>query len=252
MKSEFSLLLADDENLARRLCREYLRAYPHLQIVAEASDGQQALELIQQHQPDLVLLDIQMPELNGLEVLEASGKQQGVVFTTAYDNFALQAFNLHAVDYLLKPYDQARFATALDKAIRSVQTASAATGLQQLVQQHVQQQQKIILRERQQTLSLDLSEIIYVAAEDDYILIHSRQRQFMKTQSLSDFAATLPEHQFIRCHRSFLVNRQHIQTLQKNGKDSQVLLLSNGSSIAVSRSGSERLKHAGLLLSPGA
>lgn len=247
MKSEFSLLIADDENLARRLCREYLRPYPQIRIIGEASDGQSALDMLMQDQPDIVLLDIQMPEMNGLEVLQASGKQQGVIFTTAYDSYALQAFDLHAVDYLLKPFDQARFATALEKAIRLVSSKDNSSGLQKLLQQHVGQQQKIVLRERQQTISLELQQILFAEAQDDYVVIHTAQRHYMKTQSLADFAAALPEHDFIRCHRSYLVNRQHIKTLEKASKDTLNLTLSNGATIAVSRSGAERLKQAGVV-----
>ncbi len=247
MKSEFSLLIADDEHLARRLCREYLRPYPQIRIIGEASDGQSALDMLMQDQPDIVLLDIQMPEMNGLEVLQASGKQQGVIFTTAYDTYALQAFDLHAVDYLLKPFDQARFATALEKAIRLVSSKDNSSGLQKLLQQHVGQQQKIVLRERQQTISLELQQILFAEAQDDYVVIHTAQRHYMKTQSLADFAAALPEHDFIRCHRSYLVNRQHIKTLEKASKDTLNLTLSNGATIAVSRSGAERLKQAGVV-----
>lgn len=245
MKTEFSLVIADDESLARRLCREYLKAYPQIHILAEAQDGQQALELLQQHQPDLVLLDIQMPALTGLEVLQASGKHQGVIFTTAYDHYALQAFDLHAVDYLLKPFDQTRFAQALDKAIRQIQAHDFSTGVTQILQQQITQQQYIVLRERQQNVRLELSQILFIEAQDDYILIHSSTRDFMKTQSLSDFAATLPDAQFIRCHRSYLVNREHIAALEKTGKDSLALRLKQGQQIAVSRSGAERLKASG-------
>lgn len=233
-------LIADDEQLARGLIREYLRSHPEIQIIGEASNGLQALEQIEACRPDLVFLDIQMPKLNGLEVLEASGLRAGVIFTTAHDQYALKAFDLHAVDYLLKPFSQARFDEALEKAAKMLGQASSALG--KLVASAAQRPDRILIRDRGQLHIVPVDSIDYVEAQDDYIRIYTQEKAFMKTQRLSELETQLDPDQFVRVHRSFLINAARLQSIERNAKNGHLALLKSGMQIPVSRAGYERLK----------
>lgn len=234
-------LIADDEELARRLIREYLRRHPHIQIVGEAAHGLAALQQIAETEPDLIFLDIQMPKLNGLEVLAESGRRSGVIFTTAYDQYALKAFDLHAVDYLLKPYSQERFDQALARAEKLA--GEADPSLNTLLSVSVQRIQRILVRDRGHTHVIAVESVDYVAAQDDYILIHADGKVLMKTQRLSDLEAQLDPERFLRVHRSYLINAAKLQRIEAAAKNSHVASLQCGAQVPVSRAGYERLRH---------
>ncbi|WP_428719164.1 LytR/AlgR family response regulator transcription factor [Undibacterium curvum] len=251
MNEPLRVVIADDEDLARRLITEYLKPHNDLHIIAECETGTEAVDAITHLQPDLVFLDIQMPELTGLEVLEATGRQHGVIFTTAYDQYALRAFDLHAIDYLLKPYSQQRFNEALSKArklissqgdARDTSRSQTAAGLPGMLAAQTAQTQRLLIRDRGQTHVVPIADIDFIEAQDDYILIHAGQKSWMKTQSLSDLEAQLDPAQFIRAHRSYLLHLPALLSLEKINKDSQLAVLRNGHKIPVSRSGLERIK----------
>ena len=233
------VLIVDDEALARRLIREYLGAHPDIDIVGESENGVAAVKDITELCPDLVFLDIQMPKLTGLEVLELTGRRTGVIFTTAYDQYALKAFDLHAVDYLLKPFSQARFDEALAKARRSL--GGEAPALQQLMADASARLTRILVRDRHQVHVLPLEQVVYVQAQDDYLSIRSAGRDYLKTQSLSELAAQLDPTQFVRVHRSYLLNLAHLQKLERATKDSHVAVTRCGQKIPISRAGYDRL-----------
>jgi two-component system LytT family response regulator len=233
------ILIVDDEPLARGLIREYLAKYPDLSIVGESEHGLQAVQDITVLAPDLIFLDIQMPKLSGLEVLDLTGRRRGVIFTTADDQHALKAFDLHAVDYLLKPFSQQRFDDALARARRAV--AQAQPGVQNLLADAGQRPARILIRDRNQVHVIAVEKIEYVQAQDDYISIHSAGRDYLKTQSLAELATQLDPAQFVRVHRSYLLNMQFLQSLERATKDNFVAVLRNGQHIPVSRSGYERL-----------
>lgn len=233
-------LIADDEELARRLIREYLRRHPHIQIVGEAAHGLAALEQIAERDPDLIFLDIQMPKLNGLEVLVESGWRTGIIFTTAYDQYALKAFDLHAVDYLLKPYSQERFDQALARAEKLA--GEADQSVNNLLAESAQRIQRILVRDRGHIHVVAVESVDYVQAQDDYILIHADGKALMKTQRLSDLEAQLDPECFLRVHRSFLINAAKLQRIDAVAKNSHVALLHNGAQVPVSRAGYERLR----------
>ncbi|MFZ6861484.1 LytR/AlgR family response regulator transcription factor [Undibacterium sp. Ji67W] len=244
MTKPISVIIADDEELARRLITEYLRPHQDIHIIAECETGTEAVDAINQQGPDLIFLDIQMPELTGLEVLEISGRHSGVIFTTAYDQFALKAFDLHAIDYLLKPYSQQRFDEALNKARKLLQQADAPpeTGIQQLIFENTEKTQRLLIRDRNQVHVVPVATIDFIKAEDDYILIHAAGKSWMKTQSLSDIEAQLNPTQFVRIHRSYLLQMHALKGIVRQNKDSVVAVLNNGEKLPVSRSGYERLK----------
>jgi two-component system LytT family response regulator len=233
------VLIVDDEALARRLIREYLGSHPDIDIVGESEQGLDAVKDITEMNPDLVFLDIQMPKLTGLEVLELTSRKSGVIFTTAYDQYALKAFDLHAVDYLLKPFSQARFDEALAQARRSLGIDAPALG--QLLADAATRLTRILVRDRHQVHVLPVEQVAYVQAQDDYVCIRSEGRDYLKTQSLSELAAQLDPMQFVRVHRSYLLNLAHLQTLERSSKDSYVALTRCGQQIPISRAGYDRL-----------
>ena len=244
MNKRLQVLIVDDEELARRLSLEYLRSHPDIEVIGECETGLEAVDAISKLNPDLVLLDIQMPQLSGLEVLELTGRRSGVIFTTAYDQYALKAFDLHAVDYLLKPFSQQRFDEALSKArkLLAEQTPSSTQAIQTLVTQQSEKLQRLLIRDRGQVHVVPLESIDYVEAQDDYILIHAAGKSYMKTQSLSDLEAQLDTSKFVRVHRSFLLHISALQAMEKTSKDSQVAVLKSGAQVPVSRAGNERIR----------
>lgn len=234
------ILIADDEELARRLIREYLRRHADIQIVAEAANGQEVMEQIGVHCPDLIFLDIQMPKMNGFEVLEMTGRRSGIIFTTAYEQYALKAFEVHAVDYLLKPFSQERFDTAMAQALKTLGQESRA--VENLVGHLTQRLERILVRDRGQVHIVPVASVDYVEAQDDYICIYAEGKMFMKTQRLSDLESQLDPEQFVRVHRSFLINRKKLQSIIRNEKNAYVAVLQNGVQIPISRAGYERVK----------
>lgn len=231
-------LLVDDEALARRLLREFLKSHADVEIVGECDNGEDALQwLLAETPPDLVLLDIQMPQLSGLELLRLSGREQGVIFTTAYDQHALKAFELHAIDYLLKPFSQQRFDDALAQARLRLRQPDA--GLAAL-RQAAPPLQRIAVRERQQLQLIALDELVCAEAQDDYVQLHLATRSHLKTQRLSELEASLDPARFVRVHRSWLVNLAHLRAVERGNQ--WQLLMSNGLRVPVSRSGQERLR----------
>jgi len=230
-------LVADDEPLARQLVREFLARHAQVQVVAEAGNGLEAARAIQDLAPDLVFLDIQMPKLTGLEVLQLTGRRQGVIFTTAHDQHALAAFDLHAVDYLLKPFSQERFDAALRRAAQLAGQESQA--LERLVaQQHLQ---RVLIRDGAELRVLPLDEVEYAEAQADYVAFHHGGREHLKAQRLSELETQLDPKQFVRVHRSFIINLAHLQALERTESNGHALRLRSGKRIPVSRSGHERL-----------
>ncbi|GGY07829.1 LytR/AlgR family response regulator transcription factor [Paludibacterium paludis] len=234
------VLIADDEELARRLLKEYLHGHPDIEVVAECGDGLQAARIIGTQSPDLVFLDIRMPLLSGLEVLELTGRREGVIFTTAHDEHAVKAFDLHAVDYLLKPFSQARFDEALLRARGMLGHERA--GLQGLITDSVSCLERILIRDREQSHIVSVTDIDYIEAQDDYIAIHTQGKTYLKTQSLGEIGKRLDPKRFVRVHRSYIINLDRLRALEKQGRDSHAARLANGTRIPVSRAGYERIR----------
>ena len=240
MNKQLQILIVDDEDLARRLTREYLRHHKDINIIGECENGLEAVQAITEQNPDLVFLDIQMPKLSGLEVLELTGRSSGVIFTTAYDQYALKAFDLHAVDYLLKPFSQQRFDEALDKARKML--GQTAPELQKLLTQPITKLERLLIRDRGQVHIIPVDKIDYIEAQDDYINIHSGGKAILKTQSLSDLEAQLGNDRFVRIHRSYMVNLDALKNMERANKDGYVAVLHNGTQLPISRAGYERIK----------
>lgn len=238
MIKTLQLLIVDDEPLARALTREYLTKHTDVNIIGEATNGLEAVDAINSLTPDLILLDIFMPKLNGLEVLELTGRTQGVIFTTAYDQYALKAFDMHAVDYLLKPFSQARFDEAIVRARKLLDVTPA--NIPELIADT--KLERIVVRDRGQIHIIPVAEVEYIEAQDDYISIHWNGKSILKTQSLSALEAQLEDQEFVRIHRSIIVKLSAVKWLERVSKDVQVAVLHSGVKLPVSRAGFERLK----------
>jgi len=230
-------LIADDEPLARALVREYLARHADVQPVAEADNGMEAARCIQDLAPDLVFLDIQMPRLNGLEILQLTGLRRGVIFTTAYDQHALAAFDLHAVDYLLKPFNQDRFDAALQRARQLLGESTPV--LDRLLS--AQTLKRVLVREGAELRVIPLDEVEYVEAQADYVAFRHAGRDHLKAQRISELESQLDPRQFVRVHRSFIVNLRHLQAVERTESNGYAVRVQSGRRLPVSRSGHERL-----------
>lgn len=237
-----NVLLIDDEPLAREILKEYLQDMPDVHIAGECGDGFEALKAISQDQPDLIFLDIQMPKISGFELLELLDTPPHVIFTTAFDSFAMQAFESNAVDYLLKPFDRERFTRAMQK-FRLLDQGNAAA-LQGLVQSTVTQQpaERVVIRDGSRIRIIPSADISYLEASDDYVKVHSAEGVFLKKRTMQQFEGCLPSEQFIRVHRSYLLNLRYLNRLEPFEKDQYIALLKDGTRVPVSKSGYQRLR----------
>lgn len=239
MNKRFSALIVDDEMLARQMIREYLQPYPYIETVAEAANGFEAVKMITELRPDLIFLDIQMPKLNGFEVLELAERRSGVIFVTAYDRYALKAFEIHALDYLLKPFSAERFHAALKHALEhlgdELPTDFAAKTGDEVIE-------RVLIREGSKVHVIPVGAIDFIEAQDDYVRIVADGQSHLKQQSLSELESQLPPAQFVRIHRSYIVNIERIGGIELYAKDSRVAILKNGKQIPISRSGYQKIK----------
>ncbi len=242
-------LIIDDEDLARAVVREHLLAHPDVEVAAECANGFEALKAAALHQPDLIFLDIQMPKLDGfevLELLEAEGKRPAVVFVTAYDQHALRAFEAHAVDYLLKPFSKERFDAALDKAralqaARPVVAPTAAAELASTARQG-KPLERIVVKDGPKVTVVHLDRLDWVQAQDDYVLLRTEAKNLLKQQTLASLETQLDPNRFIRIHRSYLLNLDRLVRVEQDSKEHRDAILRDGTRLPVSRAGYQRLR----------
>jgi len=240
------VVLIDDEPLARSIIKEYLQPYNDIEIVEECNNGFEGVKAIQQHQPDLIFLDIQMPKINGFEMLELIEHSPAVIFTTAFEEYAIKAFEAHAIDYLLKPFNKERF----DKAIQKWKQQAGNAALQQQQTQAVletaaeapSQSHRVVVKDGGKIKIIPVTNIQYLEAADDYVKIHTAEGAFLKNKTMAHFEKVLEPQQFIRIHRSYIVNVSLISRIDPYEKDSHLVLLSSGMRLPVSKTGYARLK----------
>ncbi len=237
----FKIILIDDEPLARALLQEYLGAHPQIQIVANCADGFEGMKAIQQHQPDLIFLDVQMPKLNGFEMLELIDEPPSVIFTTAFDEFALKAFDAQAIDYLLKPFSEERLAAAIQKFIASSKDKGIKKPLETPIIQSFQAP-RVVVKDNHQIHIVPFSDIVYLEAADDYVKIHTPQRYYLKKKTMTFFEESLPMGDFCRVHRSFIIAMNQIAKVEPYEKDGAIVTLKNRVEVPVSKAGYVRLK----------
>ena len=243
MTDSLRVLIVDDEPLARAMVREFLGAHPGVDVIAECGNGFDAVKAVTELHPDLMFLDVQMPKLSGFEVLELIGREVAVIFTTAYDQYALRAFEVHAGDYLLKPFSEERFAEALSRA-RERLAARDGLPVEALVEAARPRQgtlERVLIRDGSQVHVLPVARIDYVEAQDDYIAFRCDGKPYLKDQTLGAAEALLDPSRFVRIHRSFLLNIERIARVELYAKDSRVAILRDGTRLPVSRAGYLRL-----------
>ena len=238
------VVIIDDESLARSIVKEYLLKHPDLQVVEECNNGFEGMKAIQQHHPDLVLLDIQMPKINGFEMLELLEQPPPIIFTTAYDEYAIKAFEAYAIDYLLKPFNQDRF----DKAIRkwgeqkNQNSEKVTRDLLESASQLPPQNHRIVVKTAGRIKIIPVDEIYFLEAADDYVKVHTKEGSFLKNKTMAHFEKVLDIQKFVRTHRSYIVNVQLITRLDPYEKENHIAILKTGAQIPVSKSGYGKLK----------
>lgn len=236
-------IIVDDEPLAAGLVKEFLGAYPQFELVAICHDGVEAFKAIQLHQPDLIFLDIQMPKITGFELLELLENPPAVLFTTAFDQYAVKAFDAKGLDYLVKPFSEARFAQAIARFLSQYQGNSASASYpEEFSQAQPGKCTRLVVRVKNEIKIIPVQEVSYFAAEDDYISIHTGEGKFLKKMTMKHLEESLDPGKFARVHRSFLVNLQEVSGIEPYEKDAYLLRLRSGAKIPVSKNGYARLR----------
>lgn len=239
-------IIIDDEELARKVIVRYLEKHPDIEVLEECENGFTGLKAINDKKPDLVFLDIQMPKINGFEMLEVLDEKPLIIFSTAHDEFALKAFEHSALDYLLKPYSQKRFSDAVNKAVERIRSGNSQDGEMEKFREEADQRDtflhRIVVKDGNNVHVIPVDEIVRLEAADDYVEIYTGAGKQLKQKPLSHFETHLDPEQFIRVHRSSIVAIREIAKLEPYSKDSYILILKDGTEVNVSKSGMKELK----------
>lgn len=235
-------VLVDDEPLSREIIKAYLAAFPQIEVVQECNDGFEGVKSIAQHQPDLIFLDIQMPKISGFEMLELIDTPPPMIFTTAFDEYAIRAFEANAVDYLLKPFSQERFTKAMEKFLEKslstgepIQKAAEAAAIPG-------SQTRIVVKTGTKVKIIPLQDVQYLEADDDYVKIVTPDGHYLKNKTMQYYEQTLDPQQFVRVHRSYIIHINQITRIDPYQKETHLAVLRNGKQIPVSKTGYARLK----------
>ena len=240
----YKALIIDDEPPARSIIRAYLEKHDKVVVAAECANGFEAIKAIKEHQPHILFLDVQMPKITGLELLEVIDDPVQVIFSTAYDQYALKAFELNAVDYLLKPFDEKRFDASVEKVIQKLQAGEISNQqqIEQIQISDVEKLERIVVKKGTRLQVIDLDKVLYLEAQDDYVMIYGEEGHFLKSKTMKYFEQHLPGDQFIRIHRSYIVNAEKIKGLEPYDKDTYLAIMNPDCKLKVSRTGYKKLK----------
>ncbi|MBN7815158.1 LytR/AlgR family response regulator transcription factor [Algoriphagus pacificus] len=230
-------LIIDDEPLAAGIVQEYLMAFPQFQVMEVCQDGFQGLKAVQTHQPDLIFLDVQMPKITGFEMLELLDEPPAVIFTTAFDQYALKAFDAMAIDYLLKPFSQSRFNQAIEKYLNQ-SSAIESESLGQLAEKS----SRLVVRVKNEIKIIQIQDVSYFEAEDDYIAIHSKGVKYLKKMTMKALEEAMDPAKFSRVHRSYMVNLNEVTQIEPYERENYIVKLRNGEQVSVSKAGYARLR----------
>jgi len=245
--SKIQVLIIDDEPPARDIIRHYLKDIADIEIAGECENGFEAIKLINDLKPQLIFLDVQMPKVNGFELLEILPDPPQIVFTTAYDEFAIKAFELNAVDYLLKPFSKTRFVQAIDRARERLDSKGTVIqqgieGLKTKIDDSVEEIDRVVARIGSKIVVIPVEKIHYIEAQDDYVMVYSDQGNYLKEKTMKYFETHLAPKGFIRIHRSHLVNVTQILSVELYGKDTHLVMLKCGAKLKASAEGYKRLR----------
>jgi len=241
-----NVVIIDDEAPAREVIKNYLKDYEHITIKAECENGFEGIKAIQEFQPDIIFLDIQMPKITGFEMLELLTEKPVIVFSTAYDQYALKAFEVSAADYLLKPYSRERFNEALNRALTLINDKPAnekiINGILNQQDENVEYLERIVVKTGSKISIIPVRKLYWLEAQDDYVMLHSKDGDFLKQKTMKYFESHLDAKEFVRTHRSYIVRISIIKQIELFGKESYRIILTNGQSLPVSRTGHVKLK----------
>ncbi|MDN3549510.1 LytR/AlgR family response regulator transcription factor [Mucilaginibacter aquaedulcis] len=239
-------LIIDDEPLARMVVKEYLQNFSEIELLQECNDGFEGLKAIQQYQPDLIFLDVQMPKINGFEMLELVEQPPAVIFTTAFDEYAIKAFEAHAIDYLLKPFSKDRFNKAIEKYLATAPEKHAPKQTEELLEtaaaQSPSQHERIVVKTGTKVKIIPVADVEYLQADDDYVSVFTKEGSYLKNKTMNFFEQTLDARQFVRVHRSYIIAIQQITRIDPYEKDAHLAILKSGAKIPVSKTGYVKLK----------
>ncbi len=240
--SKIKVLVVDDEPLARDLIKGYLADRDDVELVGECENGLECIKFLASQTVDILFLDIQMPKIDGFEMLEVMEQHPEVIFSTAFDQYAIQAFEKNAVDYLLKPYSKERFNNAVDKAIARILTQQKppAIKLPETLEKIIE---RIIVRSGSKIILIPITDVYYFESNDDYVLIHSKKGRYIKDQTMKFLENNLPKKSFIRVHRGFIANINFIKSIEAYSKDSYIALMENNEKIKISPEGYRKIKY---------
>ncbi len=246
MKKEIKALIIDDESLARAVVKSYVKNIPSIKLIGECSNGFEAIKKINEDKPDLIFLDIQMPKLTGFEMLELIDDPPVIIFTTAYDQFAIKAFEVNAADYLLKPFSAERFNEALEKAYFHLNNNEKPANLvKNLIDEKDNSDEileRVVIKDGPKITIVPAQNIKWIEAQDDYVMIHSSEGKFLKQKTMKYFEKHLNPLEFIRIHRSYIAAIPGIKKIELMEKESYKITLEDGTSLPVSKTGYDKLK----------
>ena len=246
MNKKITAVIIDDETLGRQIVRKYISEQDDIEIIAECPSGFDGVKKINELNPDLIFLDIQMPKLNGFEMLELLDKHPAIIFTTAYDQYAIKAFEVNAADYLLKPFSPERFKEALDKARFMLKNREQQDKIVKDLIKHnqdtIEYLERIVVKDGPKIHIIPVESVIYIEAQDDYVKIHAKEGSLLKQKTMRYFEEHLPPEDFLRIHRSYIVSIPHIKKIELVEKETYKLFLDEGTALPVSKSGYEKLK----------
>lgn len=246
MAENYEVVVIDDEAPARDVIKHHLRDHPNLTVVAECSNGFEGMKAIQKLKPDLVFLDIQMPKLNGFEMLELLDEPPVMIFCTAYDQYALKAFEVNAADYLLKPFSKERFGDAISKAMLKVRDKTTQGKIISGIVNHRDSQleclERVVVKFGSQIYIVPVEKLLWLEAQDDYVMLYTKDEKFLKQKTMKFFEEHLDPKEFVRIHRSYIVRIALIKQIELFAKESYKVVLANGKILPLSKTGHTRLK----------
>jgi len=246
MENKIKVIIIDDEKLAREIVKTYLRSYDNVEVAAECSNGFEALKQINDLKPDMIFLDIQMPKITGFEMLEVLENPPVIIFTTAFDQYALKAFEVNATDYLLKPFSRERFDEAVQKAFKLLANKNEydkkISELSKTLEKKEEFLDRVIVKNGQKISIIPIDDIKYIEAQDDYTMLYTDKGNFLKQKTMKYFEENLNQNDFIRIHRSYFAKVTLIKQIELFEKESYRVILHDGTKLPVSKSGYQKLK----------
>lgn len=244
MSEKLRTIIVEDEELARNLMKSFLKENENIEIIAECENGFEGVKMINEQKPDLVFLDIQMPKITGFELLELLEHKPQIIFATAYDQYALKAFEFNAADYLLKPYSKDRLNEAVEKVLERVSKEGTESDVAEKVSSFPKEEflERVVVKDRHKIHIIPVDQIRYIESMDDYVMIYTTEGRHMKQKTMKYFESSLDPKNFTRIHRSYIVKLEEINEIQQYEKESYIVILHDKTKLKVSKTGYKNLK----------